>query len=307
MNTLHWFQFLVSFAIQAAIVSILACQIERRCKCATTRTRLWTCYYLCIIGLLVAGVLLPHIHWSNPWQYLNDRNLVRVIHVENAIVTFLLGVWLLGIAVLSVRWAYSSRQLNWFIQKCRIANAEELDAIKAATPPALRQLNGCSIEFRILPDSIAPFCYQLHRPLVPLPSSVIVGDACDLRQILQHELTHLETQHPVQVFVQRFAQTLLWFMPPVWTAGQLARLAREFVCDEAAVDGGESAARYLRMLLRYARCESEQDAAVLNAVRSPHELNVRAQRLASSDGGSDMRLMRLSKRFPREPETERWD
>jgi hypothetical protein len=34
-------------------------------------------------------------------------------------------------------------------------------------------------------------------------------------------------------------------MPPVWTAGRLARLAREFVCDEASVDGGESAARYL--------------------------------------------------------------
>lgn len=294
MNALHWFQFLISFAMQAAIVTILACRIERRCKNATTKTRLWTSYYLCIIGLLATGVLLPHVHWTNPWQYLNDRNLVRIVHVENAVVALLLCAWLVGIAWLAIRWAYGSRQLTLFIRKCRCATADELAAIHAATPSSCRRLEGRSVEFRILPDSIAPFCYQLHRPQVLLPRAVVIGDAGDLRQILQHELTHLETQHPVQVFVQRLVQTLLWFMPPVWTAGRLARLAREFVCDEAAVDGGESAARYLRMLLRYARCDNAHDAAVLNAVRSPHELNVRAHRLANCDASGDGRLMRFA-------------
>jgi hypothetical protein len=48
------------------------------------------------------------------------------------------------------------------------------------------------------------------------------------------------------------------------------------------------------MLRRYARCENAQDAAVLDAVRSPHELNVRAQRLASFDEHSDAHLMRFA-------------
>ncbi|BBO32825.1 M56 family metallopeptidase [Lacipirellula parvula] len=294
MTSLHWFQFLISFALQAAIVTILACQIERRCKNATTKTRLWTSYYLCIIGLLATGALLPHLYWANPWQYLSDRNLIRVVHVENAAVVLLLCVWLLGIAWLAIRWAYGSRQLALFIRNCRHATPNELAVIQAATPTSLRRPDGHAVEFRILPDSIAPFCYQLHRPLVLLPRTVVIGNADDLRQILQHELTHLQTQHPVQVFIQRLVQTLLWFMPTIWTAGRLARLAREFVCDEAAVDGGESAARYLRMLLRYARCENTQDAAVLNAVRSPHELNVRAQRLASGDTAGDGRIMRFA-------------
>lgn len=294
MSALHWFQFLISFAIQAAIVTIIACRIERLCKNATTKTRLWTSYYLCIVGLLVAGLLLPHIHWTNPWQYMNDRNLLRVVHIENAAVSLLLCVWLLGVVWLAISWTYGSRQLNLFIRKCRCATGDELAAIAAATPAPLRNAGGRSIEFRILPDSIAPFCYQLHRPLVLLPRAVVTGDADDLRQILQHELTHLHTQHPVQVFIQRSVQTLLWFMPSVWTAGRLARLAREFVCDEAAVDGAEAAARYLRMLLRYARCENECDAAVLNAVRSPHELNVRAHRLASCDGDSDAGVRRFA-------------
>lgn len=294
MNALHWFQFLISFALQVTIVSIIACQIERRCKDATTKTRLWSSYYLCVIGLLAAGLLLPRIHWSNPWQALTDRNLIRLVHLENTAVAVLLCTWLLGIVLLAVRWSYGSRQLSLFIQKCRCASADELAAIRAATPPSLQHFHQSSAEFRILPDSMAPFCYQLHRPLVLLPQSMISGDASELRQILQHELTHLETQHPVQVFVQRIVQTLLWFVPPVWAAGRLARLAREFVCDEAAVKGSESAARYLRMLLRYARCDSERDAAVLNVVRSPHELNVRAHRLASCHGRSEARLMRLA-------------
>jgi beta-lactamase regulating signal transducer with metallopeptidase domain len=117
----------------------------------------------------------------------------------------------------------------------------------------------------------------------------MAGSPNELRHVLQHELTHLQTQHPLQVFTQRVVQTALWFVPAVWTAGRRASLAREFVCDDAAVDHGASPASYLRTLLRYAK-QPIQGGAVLAIAHSSSELRVRAQRLARPESIASSRL-----------------
>jgi hypothetical protein len=102
----------------------------------------------------------------------------------------------------------------------------------------------------------------------------------DLRNVLVHELEHLQTKHPLQLFMQHVAQVLCWFHPAVWSASWRASLAREFCCDDVAAGGGANSAAYLRTLLHIAeRCEQNKNPSSFCFGRSQSEIVLRAQRL----------------------------
>lgn len=290
MNSLHWFQIILSLTLQATLLTAVACTVERRCESARVKARIWSCYYLGILGLLAAGLLLPRAHWINPWQRLGDHDLMRVVSLQQSAALLLLAAWLTGLGYFAIRWVVQFVQLHRFLRSCRPATPEETRLLRAAAPTELLESAGRPVEFRICPEELGPFCYQLHQPAVYLPPSLMAGSPSELRHVLQHELTHLQTQHPLQVFTQRVVQTALWFVPAVWTAGRRASLAREFVCDDAAVDHGASPASYLRTLLRYAAQPSQGGGAILAIARSSSELRVRAQRLARPESIAPSRL-----------------
>jgi len=290
VNSLQWFQIILSLALQATLLTAVACTVERRCESARVKARIWTCYYLCVLGLLAAGLLLPRAHLANPWQRLGDQDLMRVVTLEQSAALFLLAAWLTGLGYFAIRWVVQFVQLQRFLRSCRVATPAETRLLRSAASAELLESAGRPIEFRICPEELGPFCYQLHQPAVYLPPSLMAGSPSELRHVLQHELTHLQTQHPLQVFMQRVVQTVLWFVPAVWTAGRRASLAREFVCDDAAVGHGASAASYLKTLLRYASKPNTAGNAVLAIVRSPSELRVRAQRLANPAAVAGSRL-----------------
>lgn len=294
MNALQWFEVIVSLAVQVTAITIVAVALERRAPAAMVKTRVWVCYYAALVGLLAAGLLLPRAQWIHPWQTFSDGDLLRMINLQQAAALVLLTIWLAGLGCLAAQWMIDFWRLRRFLQHCPLAASAEQDRLRAAAPQALLRFAGRSVQFRVAPEAAGPFCYQFHQPAVYLPQSLIDGDAAELRHVLRHELTHLHTHHPLQVFVQRFVQTVFWFVPPIWTAGRRAALAREFVCDEAAVDQGASAASYLKTLLRYAELQ-RPGSAVLAISPSSSELRIRAQRLAQSNPA---RAGRVARRAP---------
>src|SRR5262249_1246383 len=129
-------------------------------------------------------------------------------------------------------------------------------------------------------EAIGPFCWQWHRPTVVLPQFLLEAKREDLRNVLLHELEHLKTNHPLQLFWQHLVQVTYWFHPAVWNAASRAALAREFTCDEVATDYGANSASYLRTLLHIAeRCERNRNASAIGFGRTPSEIVLRARRL----------------------------
>jgi beta-lactamase regulating signal transducer with metallopeptidase domain len=125
-----------------------------------------------------------------------------------------------------------------------------------------------------------PYCWQLHRPAIVLPRFLLEGSPDDLRNVLIHEMEHLKTKHPFQLFMQQLAQVVCWFHPAVWNASWRASLAREFSCDDAAAAEGANSAAYLRTLLHIAeRCEQNKHASTFGFGRSSSEIVIRANRL----------------------------
>ena len=287
MSSLHWFQIIVSLAVHATAITLVACAVERRCRSSHVKARVWTCYYVSLLGLLAAGLLLPRAHWVNPWQRLGDQQLIRVVGLEQSAATMLLAAWATGLGVLAIQWGLQFVRLQRFLGACRVATSQEMQIIRAAASAELLKSAGRAVEFRVCPEELGPFCYQLHRPAVYLPPSLLAGNRSELQHVLEHELTHLQTQHPLQLFMQRIVQTSLWFVPAIWSAGRRASLAREFVCDDAAVGRGASPANYLRTLLRYATAPGQTAGTPLAIARSSSELRVRAERLATREPNVD--------------------
>ena len=136
-------------------------------------------------------------------------------------------------------------------------------------------------------DADGPFCWQLHEPTIVLPRFLLAGGRDDLNHVLVHELEHLKTNHPFQLFLQHLVQVVCWFHPAVWNAGWWASLVREFTCDEAAANHGANSAAYLRTLLHIAeRCEQKKNPCAIGFGRSSSEIVLRARRLVQLANGA---------------------
>jgi beta-lactamase regulating signal transducer with metallopeptidase domain len=96
------------------------------------------------------------------------------------------------------------------------------------------------------------------------------------RNVLRHELAHLSTQHPLQLFLQRLCTFLFWYHPLVWWAGHKAALGREFLCDEmAAGHSAEQLSGYLRTLLSLVERHAKLSHSVLGFRRHRGTLALR--------------------------------
>jgi beta-lactamase regulating signal transducer with metallopeptidase domain len=119
-----------------------------------------------------------------------------------------------------------------------------LDSVPALATASRR------IDIRLTDDRTGAFCWQIHRPVIALPSVVVDFPIAEQAAIVRHELAHLRRQHPLHLFMQRLVEAIFWFHPLVWWASRQAAAAREIRCDRDAVSSRQDVAAYLRSLLR---------------------------------------------------------
>jgi bla regulator protein BlaR1 len=120
--------------------------------------------------------------------------------------------------------------------------------------------------------------------LIVLPTFVLDFQPEELRLIVRHELAHLRTGHPLMLFIQRFVEIVFWFHPVVWWSSRQAAVAREFACDEVAVQSRSDVANYLRSLLKIVeRVEDEAESSAIDLAfgRGKGIIALRASRLVS--------------------------
>ncbi len=283
MNAFQWFELLVSLGLQVSLVIGVAWILERWTCAARTKTRIWTACAVSLLGLVAAGLLLPRLRWCDPWSQLGPRQLMLVVDAQHVIGSSLAVIWMFGIGVMLTRWSLRALGMRRFLATCPRLNDHEERTVRAVAGAESLRLGPREVEFRICPPTLGPFCYQLHQPIVCLPRSLVEGDAAELRHVLQHELAHLQTRHPLQLFGHQLTQAVLWFHPLVWISSRRASLAREFVCDDAATADGRSTASYLRTLLRIVELQSLSASGTMSIGQSPSELRLRAGRLVTQD------------------------
>ena len=282
MSALQWFEFIASCAIQVVLVVTIAATLDRWTVSPSVKARLWNTCFLSLLGMMAIGLLLPRLHLFHPWSAFQPTSLLMVAQVESVLGACMLVTWTFGSAVMLIRWAMRFTILHRFVQSCPRLSAPQSEALVRRIPAELLTVGNRRVEFRVCPEEFAPFCYQFHRPIVFLPGNLLESDREILANVVYHELTHLHTNHPMQLFCQKLVQCLLWFHPLVWMSSYRASLTREFVCDEASARFAGSTTAYLKALVAVAKETLRRQEGTLAISHTKKDLLMRVSRLSRS-------------------------
>lgn len=268
---------------QAAILISLAFLLGRQIQQARTRAHLLhLSLLLCGLSPLIAVLMPKYILLSSPLPAWIP--LVHPIEAEGqlplpdpwrALVTGVLTVWLAGAAFHAARIVYGWLRLRHVLRVSQPLRDERIIGL-------LREIGApANLALRVLANLPSPFCWQMHRPALFVPPSVLQRSDEDLSLLLRHEIAHLRGGDPLQLFLEHCLLALFWFHPLVHRAVRKAQCWREIACDEWALASGGSPLRLARLLTDLAEQSTRQrhDAWQLAAQGAASDWQLRLQRL----------------------------
>jgi hypothetical protein len=148
--------------------------------------------------------------------------------------TIVLGVWLIGVLILSVRLFG-----GWLITR-RLATR----AIRPVTPElqalAQRMAGRLALDriVRLFESSFVavPVTVGWVKPVVLFPAAALTGlSTSQIEALVAHELAHVSRHDYLVNLLQSAVETLLFYHPAVWWVSKNLRAERELCCDDLAV------------------------------------------------------------------------
>ncbi len=287
MNSLEGLEVVVSFSLQVALLTLTTLVVERSCCNSRLKSRLWTTCFVSLLALFAAALLFPHAKWFQPWQTFEPSELMQVATAESKLGIVLLSGWIIGSGLAFLSWFANTVRLEQMIRHAEPLTKADSQWVGRATQDLCLSVNGRPVNFFYCDEHSGPFCYQLHQPMIFLPRDVLQrlsssGQLDGVNHIIRHEMAHLSTHHPMQLFLQSTLECLLWFHPMVRVGGRRAALVREFVCDDIASGQGSQTLSYIRTLLEITTSVSRQQPGTLGINRTTSELVHRTKRLAQN-------------------------
>lgn len=148
----------------------------------------------------------------------------------------LLGVWLLGSAVVLALW-----MARW--AKIRRLVRQGAPLALAAPMPVLAT-----------PTMLEPGLVGLWRPVLLVPQTLFEHlDRPGVEALVAHEACHFRRRDNLTAALHMLVEALFWFHPMVWWIGGRLVAERERACDEAVVGSGHDPEVYARSLVECCR------------------------------------------------------
>src|SRR5665213_826281 len=207
-----------------------------RARSAALRHLVWMCTFAAVL-------LLPLLRWRVPHRAISTSVPAFAVISVNASepvrtdlptstdpATILLGVWIFGTVVMTLRLARNAVQLRSVIR-----SAEGAGPIRISS-----RIRG-------------PVVASLLRPVILLPDTSDTWTADRRRAVLAHETAHIRRSDPAILFLSHIATALYWFHPLCWLAAARLRAESESACDDAALRLGLQPSGYAGHLLDLAR------------------------------------------------------
>jgi len=163
----------------------------------------------------------------------------------------LVGVWLFGLVVVSVRWGASAVVARRLVTRARplAHDGWRRDADRIGSEIGLAY----GVELRESAVLRSPVAWGLRRPVLLLPAGADEWTPERREAVLAHELSHVRRRDCLTGAVAEAACALHWFNPLAWLAYRRLHVERERACDDGVLRGGLRASRYASHLLSVAR------------------------------------------------------
>ncbi|MBA4107960.1 MAG: hypothetical protein C0485_19685 [Pirellula sp.] len=176
--------------------------------------------------------------------------------------SWLCAAWLAGMAFEVARTGWQFRGLRRLLAgSCAAEPAVEIVVEQCAARLGLKRLP----TVWVVKGEGSPMVCGMRRTTLVLPAALVEEvDRPALRQIVLHELAHLQRRDLLTVWVIHLMRTVYWFNPVAHWVAYRAGLERELACDRLAMlNSGASAAAYALTLIDAASVRSQP--LVLNA------------------------------------------
>lgn len=199
---------------------------------------------------------------------------------ESLLCHWLVAVYLFGVLVMSLRLFFGLSVSHKLAAKRKLIEDSELLA-------TFRKLK----KRMILPSTpipgisdlvTTPLVVGFFRPVILLPVATVNGLSTEqLEMIIAHEMAHIKRNDHRLVFLQRFAETVLFFHPAVWIMSRWLDREREDACDDMVLESGATRSDYAETLV----AASQIHAGTANLLqlaasgRTPGDLSRRIYRL----------------------------
>jgi beta-lactamase regulating signal transducer with metallopeptidase domain len=160
-------------------------------------------------------------------------------------------IWLAGFAVLLLPIAIAHLRLRRIAATARVVRRGKW----MATLAHARSSGRISRHVMLLESDEAamPMTWGVFSPVLLLPAGAEAWPEWKRRNILLHELAHVERFDCLSQLVAQLACALYWFNPLVWVAARRMRVERELACDDRVIGAGSRASEYAGHLLDVAR------------------------------------------------------
>jgi beta-lactamase regulating signal transducer with metallopeptidase domain len=251
-------------ALIAAIAALTTLLVPQRH--AATRYAVWFSALLALAILPIASLWHPAPAFAtlpNPIAHTSAATSLVTAKAASASGSWLMLVWLAGVAFCLVRLALSYARIN------RI--------VRDATPAP-------DLGTRVMTSDaiVIPIAARFFAPLVIIPTRLVATlERGDLEAIVRHERAHIRRMDVLGNFIQRLVEACLFFNPWAYLIGRQLIKERESACDDWAVHASGEPDRYASCLAQLAHGANGSRAPMLtpSAIGSRRMLVGRIARL----------------------------
>jgi bla regulator protein blaR1 len=164
-----------------------------------------------------------------------------------SLLAWVVGIWLLGVAVMSVRLLLGWHYILTLRRSADRLAASHLEPLLERLKAQLRVTR--RVQIAVSRKVCSPVVVGWLKPLILFPPALI--NHLPVRQIemvLAHELAHIRRHDHLINLIQTTVETLLFYHPVVAWVSRRIRIERENACDDLAVDATRNRLAYVEML-----------------------------------------------------------
>lgn len=186
-------------------------------------------------------------HSTSP-AIVNDPVVTTSRNIDWAVLAF--PLWISGFIITLFPVALAQIRTRLLARKATKANERWNHLI--ANTPAISRFSG---RVRILEstETAMPMTWGILHPTLLVPARREQWPDWQCRDILLHELAHVDRRDCLTQLVAQIACGVYWFNPLAWVASHRMRVERELACDDRVINAGSRATDYASNLLEVAR------------------------------------------------------
>src|ERR1700678_3360672 len=227
---------------------------------ASTRFTLWMIVFT-LVALLPCFALGRAVFGTQPFFASAVPQAHFSLHLNSAWAFVIEGLWVLASLFSLIRLSAGARQMRTLWRNATPVPFHELD-------PELQSIvvrpGSRPVEVRLSDAVDAPSVLGFFRPAVIVPRSLWSELApSDLKQIILHEMAHLDRGDDWTNLLQKLLRALSPLNPALFWAERHLCLEREQACDDAVLDSAGNARAYATCLTKLAENRMVRRAALL--------------------------------------------